>query len=101
VADQCPFAHLNGFEHLAVEQGFDLGYKFDSRDARVPFWSLYVSYEAREGATCRGTLHFDGRSTEDPSELLKLARPFVDAALRAIARGGEVPFTNAAEPLAV
>jgi hypothetical protein len=101
VADQCPFTHLNGFEHLAVEQGFDLGCKFESRDARVPFWSLYVSYEEIEGPTRRGTLHFDGRSTDDASELLKRARPCVNNALRVIASGGEVAFTNADQSLAV
>jgi len=75
---KCPYTHLNGFEHLDVdldgaEQGFDLGYKFERRDARTPFWVLYVSYDAAGlglGLVARGTLTFAdslagaGRSSE-------------------------------------
>lgn len=98
---ECPY-HLNNFKHLDVtldgaEQGFDLGYKFERRDARTPFWVLYVSYDSTGlglGLVARGTLTFAdslagaGRSSEvEQAALLARAKPSIAQALRTLKTG--------------
>lgn len=93
----CPY-HLNDFRHLAVdlggaEDGFDLGFKFEKRDARQPFWVLYVSYySTTSGPVSRGTLHYalngsDERDEAQQEELLARAKPAIADALRNLKAG--------------
>lgn len=99
MSNPCPFTHLSGFEHLEVEFGFDLGYKFEGRDARIPFWMLYVSYEAIEGPVVRGTLYFHHRRPADvDGEVLRGARPFITDALRVLSTGKALTFATQDNP---
>lgn len=94
---ECPY-HLNDFKHLDVdlggpENGFDVGFKFEKRDARQPFWVLYVSYHSTSpGPVCRGTLHYalNGSDESDEAqqqELLARAKRAMADALRALKAG--------------
>jgi hypothetical protein len=96
----CPY-HLNGFEHAdldldGAEEGFDLGVKFEKRDARQPLWVFYISYHSTyAGAVSRGTVHFARDSSADIDELeqaqlLAAAKPFIADALRAIKAGARL-----------
>jgi hypothetical protein len=94
---ECPY-HLNEFKHLDVdlggaEEGFDLGFKFEKRDARQPFWVLYVSYySTTSGRVSRGTLHYALSGSEESDEaqqqelLARAKSPMADA-LRTLKAG--------------
>jgi len=94
---ECPY-HLNDFRHLDVdlggaEEGFDLGFKFEKRDARQPFWVLYVSYySTTPGPVSRGTLHYalsgsDESDEVQQRELLARAKPALAGVLRTLQAG--------------
>lgn len=93
----CPY-HLNDFRHLdgdfgGAEGGFDLGFKLEKRDAREPFWILYVSYySTTPGPVSRGTLHYalsgsDESDEAQQKELLARAKPAIADALRTLKAG--------------
>lgn len=94
---ECPY-HLNEFKHLDVDLGgaeedFDLGFKFEKRDARQPFWVLYVSYySTTPGPISRGTLHYALGGSDESDEfqqrkLLARAKPAMASALRILKAG--------------
>jgi len=99
VEQKC-FGHLNDFAHLdsdlaGPEAEFDLGFKFERRDAREPFWVLNVSYTSTASRpVLRGTLHFAASSSSiGQEELLARVRPFLVDALRALKMGKTFPGT--------
>lgn len=103
----CPY-HLHNFRHLDVdlggaEVGFDLGFKFERRDGRQPFWVLYVSYySTTPGPVVRGTLYYALSGSEESDEaqqqqLLARAKPAMADALRTLKAG--TPFeSRSADP---
>lgn len=107
---ECPY-HLNDFRHLDVdlagaEHGFDLGVKFEKRDARQPYWVLYVSYHSTTtGPVLRGTLHYALHGSDETDEvqqreLLARAQSPMAAALRTL-RDGQPFESRSDDPLFV
>jgi hypothetical protein len=92
--------HASGFTHLDIEEGFDLGVKFEKRDdARIPFWILYVSYYSTEpGPVTKGTLRFQARLADtEPEQLLRSARHAITSDLL-ILKAGRPANSNADQP---
>jgi hypothetical protein len=107
---ECSYDHMNGFEHLdsGAEEGFHLAFKFEKRDARTPFWVLYVSgFSTGPGLIVEGTWHFaDALASDERSDdvartgLLARARPHIVEGLRAL-KAGKPPRTSMANPQSI